>query len=64
MVSVLSKVEQNGPDVEVHEAELGAAFVTKFSYLMEKGWEFKQPTVLSEQAQNEVRERACALFYN
>lgn len=49
MLSVLLKVEQNGTEVEVEEAVLGAAFVPKFLYLTAEGREFKQPTVLPEQ---------------
>lgn len=51
MVSVLLKVEQNGPEVEAQEAVLGAASVLKFLYLTAEGREFKQPTVLPGQTQ-------------
>lgn len=37
MVSVLLKVEQNGPEVQAQEAVLGAASVLKFLYLRPEG---------------------------
>lgn len=50
-MSVLLKVEQNGPEVEAQEGVLGAASALKFLDLRAEGREFKQPTVLPVQTQ-------------
>lgn len=50
-MSVLLKVEQNGPEVQAQEAVLGAASVLKFLDLTAEGREFKQPPVLPGQTQ-------------